>query len=210
MLFTSSKDTQFGDSNFHISQTENRLVREILKTYERTGNTVFPRVFKKAAEDREFEQRNSLTLEEFEYLMNAAKVRKAATQKFATKPDPAKKQNLLSVVGMVEAFQKISKSFESSSSLYFLTECQTYQLWITMLWVFVLSLNFVSYQLINLMYWFRVQLMLKQWRQQKFLQFPVSSQISLSLQKITFQFNLKAQSSSLKRYNLKITARRCS
>ena len=69
MPFTSSKDSQFGDCYFDISQTEKRLVRSTLKTYERTGTDVFLKLFKKAAQDYEFEQRFSLALEEFGNLL---------------------------------------------------------------------------------------------------------------------------------------------
>ena len=72
MPFTSSKDTQFGDCYFDISQTEKRLVRATLKTYEGTGTYVFLKFFKKAAEDCEFEQKISLTLEEFGNLVKKA------------------------------------------------------------------------------------------------------------------------------------------
>ena len=59
MPFTSSNVTQFGDCYFDISQSEKRLVRATLKTFERTGTYVFLKLFEKAAEDYEFEQRNS-------------------------------------------------------------------------------------------------------------------------------------------------------
>ena len=72
MPFTSSKDPQFGDCYFDFSQTEKRLVRATLKTYERTGTYVFLKFFKKAAEDYEFEQRFSLTLEEIGNLVKKA------------------------------------------------------------------------------------------------------------------------------------------
>ena len=94
MPFTSSKDTQFGDCYFDISQTEKRLVRATLKTYERTGTYVFLKLFKKAAEDYEFEQRISLTLEEFGNLVKKAeKIREAAATQ-DSKPPPAKKQKI--------------------------------------------------------------------------------------------------------------------
>ena len=94
MPFTSSKDTQFGDCYFNISQTEKRLFWATLKTYERTGTYVFRKLFKKAAEDYEFEQRISLTLEEFGNLVKIAeKIRESATQDSPSKPHPAKKQN---------------------------------------------------------------------------------------------------------------------
>ena len=93
MPFNSSKDTQFGDCYFDICQTEKRLVRATLKTYERTGTYVFLKLFKKAAEDYKFEQRISLTLEEFGNLVKeAGKIRESATQDSPSKPSPAKKQ----------------------------------------------------------------------------------------------------------------------
>ena len=72
MLFTSSKDTQFGDCYFDISQKEKSLFRATLKPYERTGTNVSLKLFKKAAEDYEFEQRISLTLEKFGNLVKEA------------------------------------------------------------------------------------------------------------------------------------------
>ena len=86
--------TQFGHCYFDISQTEKRLVRATLKTYERTATYVFLKLFKKAAEDYEFEQRISLTLEVFGSLVKKAeKIREPATQDSQPKPPPAKKQN---------------------------------------------------------------------------------------------------------------------
>ena len=93
MPFTSSKDTQFGNCYFEISQTEKRLVGATLKTYDRTGTYVFLKLFKKAAEDYEFEQRICLTLEEFGNLVKEAeKIRESATQDSPSKPPPAKEQ----------------------------------------------------------------------------------------------------------------------
>ena len=93
MPFTSSKITHFGDCYFDISQTEKRLVRATLKKYERTGTYVFLKLFKKAAEDYEFEQRVSLTLEDFEVIVKKdEKIREATTEDSPSKPPPAKKQ----------------------------------------------------------------------------------------------------------------------
>ena len=93
MPFTSSKDKQFVDCYFDVSQTEKRLVKATLKTYERIGTYVFLKLFKKAAEDYEFEQEISLTLEKFENLVKKAeKIREAATQDFPSKPSPEKKR----------------------------------------------------------------------------------------------------------------------
>ena len=63
MPFTSTKDTEFGDCYFDISKTDKGLIRATLKTYERTGIFVFLKLFKKATDYSEFEQRISLTLE---------------------------------------------------------------------------------------------------------------------------------------------------
>ena len=65
MPFTFTKDTEFGDCYFDISKSDKRLIRAMLKTYERTGTYEFLKLFKKTAEEYEFEQRNSLTLQEF-------------------------------------------------------------------------------------------------------------------------------------------------
>ena len=95
MLFTSSKDTQFGDCYFGICQIGKRLVSATLKTYERTGTHVFLKLFKKTAEDYEFEQRISVSIEKFDNLVNKAeRIREAATQDSPLKPPPAKKQKL--------------------------------------------------------------------------------------------------------------------
>ena len=69
MPFNSSKDTQFGDCYFDVSQTEKRLVNATLKPYERIGTYVILKLFKKAAEDYKFEQGFFLTLEKFENLV---------------------------------------------------------------------------------------------------------------------------------------------
>ena len=120
MLFTSSKDTLFGNCYFDISQTETRLVRATLKTYERTGTYVFLKLLKKAAEDYEFEQRISLTLEEFGNLVKKAeKIREAAATQ-DSKPPPAKKQKFdqcsrgggSNVWVLSQLFQTISKAVQ--------------------------------------------------------------------------------------------------
>ena len=59
MPFTSTKDTEFGDCYFDISKTDQPLIRAKLKTNERTRTYVFLKLFKKATEDYEFEQRIS-------------------------------------------------------------------------------------------------------------------------------------------------------
>ena len=69
MPFTSTKDTEFGGCYFDISKTDKRLIRATVKTYERTGTYVFLKLFKKAESDYEFQQRVSLTVQEFENLI---------------------------------------------------------------------------------------------------------------------------------------------
>ena len=96
MPFTSTKDTEFGDCYFDISKTDKRLIRATLKTYERTGTYVFLKLFKKATDDYEFEQRISLTLGEFENLVSSAsKIKNSvADQQSWPKPLPAKKPKI--------------------------------------------------------------------------------------------------------------------
>ena len=47
MPFTSTKDTEYGDSYFNVSKTDKRLIRATLKIYEKTGTYVFLKLFKK-------------------------------------------------------------------------------------------------------------------------------------------------------------------
>ena len=88
MPFTSTKDTEFGDCYFDISKTDKRLIRATVKTYERTGTYVLLKLFKKAESDYEFQQRVSLTVQEFENLIEKSA---ELTQEESTKPPPAKK-----------------------------------------------------------------------------------------------------------------------
>ena len=96
MPFTSTKDTEFGDCYFDNSKTDKRLIRATLKTYERTGTYVILKLFKKATDDYEFEQRLSLTLGKFQNLFNSAsKIQNsAADQQSSPKPPPAKKPKI--------------------------------------------------------------------------------------------------------------------
>ena len=92
--FTSTEDTEFGDCYFDISKTDKRLIRATVKTYERTGTYVFLKLFKKAESDYEFQQRVSLTVQEFENLIEkSADIRPQFTQEESTKPPPAKKNH---------------------------------------------------------------------------------------------------------------------
>ena len=94
MPFTSTKDTEFGDCYFDISKTDKRLIRATVKTYERTGSYVFLKLFKKAESDYEFQQRVSLTVQEFENLIEkSADIRSQFTEEESTKPPPAKKNH---------------------------------------------------------------------------------------------------------------------
>ena len=96
MPFTSTKDTEFGDCYFDISKTDKGLIRATLKTYERTGTYVFLKLFKKATEEYEFEQRISLTLGELENLFSSASKlqNSVADQQSAAKPPIAKKPKI--------------------------------------------------------------------------------------------------------------------
>ena len=96
MSSTSTKDTEFGDCYFDISKTDERLIRATVKTYERTGNYVFLKLLKKAESDYEFQQRVSLTVQEFENLIEkSADIRSQFTEEESTKPPPAKKTTIL-------------------------------------------------------------------------------------------------------------------
>ena len=79
MPFTAEKDAEFGDVHFDVSKSEKRLVRATSKAYEKTGSYVFLILFKKAEHAYEFQQRITLTLEEFEKLMKKSpKIRSTA------------------------------------------------------------------------------------------------------------------------------------
>ena len=99
-LLTTTKDTDFGDCYFDVSKTNKRLVRATLKTYEKTGTYVFLKLFKKTAEDYEFEQRISLTLQEFGSLVNTAEkilesvVQEMSAKDCSTKPPPIERPKL--------------------------------------------------------------------------------------------------------------------
>ena len=69
MLFTASKDKEYGDCYFDISITEKKLTGSTLKTYENTGTNVVSRLYKRKDKEYEFEQGISLTTEEFDKIM---------------------------------------------------------------------------------------------------------------------------------------------
>ena len=101
MPFSATKDSEFGNSYSDISKTEKRLIRATLKTYEKTGTYVFLKLFKKVDDDYEFQQRLSLTTEEFDnFIKKAPKIRETfplSSQEAESKsktdgPSPAKKR----------------------------------------------------------------------------------------------------------------------
>ena len=117
MPFTSTKDTEFGDCYFDISNTDKRLIRATLKTYERTKTYVFLKLFKKTAEEYEFEQRISLTLQEFGNLVNTAEKILESEEKSTKdcsknrKRPPNKNPNFNTRARMVEAMYERSASY---------------------------------------------------------------------------------------------------
>ena len=96
MLFTSNKDTEFGDCFFDISKTDKRLIGAALKTSERTGTYVFLKLLEKATDDYKFEQRLSLTLGEFEDLVSSARKiqNSVADQQSSPQPTLVKKPKI--------------------------------------------------------------------------------------------------------------------
>ena len=97
MPFSATKESEFGDSYYDISKTGKCLIRA---SYEKTGTYVFLKLFKKVEDDYEFQQRLSLTTEEFHKLIKKApKIREnfpISSQEAESKsktdgPSPAKK-----------------------------------------------------------------------------------------------------------------------
>ena len=99
MPLTSTKDTEFGDCYFDDSNTDKRLIRATLKTYERTRTYVFLKLFKITAEEYEFDQRILLTLQEFGNVVKTAEDILESEEKSAkdssTKQPPNKRPKLL-------------------------------------------------------------------------------------------------------------------
>ena len=76
MPFSATKDSEFGDSHYDISKTEKPFIRATLKTIENTVTYVSLNLFKKVDDDYKFQQRLSLTTEEFAKLIKkASKIR---------------------------------------------------------------------------------------------------------------------------------------
>ena len=91
MPFTSTKDTEFGNCHFAFSKTDKLLIRAMLKTYERTGLYVLLKLFKKAAEEYLFEQRNSQNRQEFGCFVNTLqKILESVVQEKSAKDCSAK------------------------------------------------------------------------------------------------------------------------
>ncbi len=88
MQLTLDSDAHFGDSYVDISQTDKRLVRATVKTFESGGTYVFLKLFKKI-ESGEFisQQRIGLTSSEWEdlltktHLINCSKKESKAKRK---------------------------------------------------------------------------------------------------------------------------------
>ena len=75
--------------------------------YEKTGNYVFLKLFKKAESDYEFQQRVSLTVQEFENLVEkSGDILSWFTEEESTKPPAAKKPS----------FQQKSEEISKTSS----------------------------------------------------------------------------------------------
>ena len=92
MPFTSTKDTDFGNGYSDFFKTDKRLIRATVKMYERTGTYVFLILFKKAESEYQFQQRVSLTVQEFENLIEkSGDIRSWFKEEESTKPPAAKK-----------------------------------------------------------------------------------------------------------------------
>ena len=75
------------------------MIRATIKSYEKTGNYVFLKLFKKAEHNYEFQQRITLTLEEFEMLIKKSPIIRSTANNsndtdITAKVSPAKKQKL--------------------------------------------------------------------------------------------------------------------
>ena len=95
MPLTADKDAEFGDVYFEISRTEKRLIRATVKSYENTGAYIFLKLFKKVDKEYELQQRNTLTLDEFELLSAkiwSAVVRTATENDHGNKAPAAKRR----------------------------------------------------------------------------------------------------------------------
>ena len=92
-----------------------RLVRATLKTYERTRTYAFLKLFKKTAEENEFEQSFSLALQELENLVNTAEkileTEEKSAKDFSTKPPPKKGLNFNTKARIAEAMYEQSPNF---------------------------------------------------------------------------------------------------
>ena len=120
MLIISLKEAKFGYCYFDISQAKKRLVRAILRTYERTRTDVF----KKAAEEYEFEQRISLTIDKFGILVKKEEKYAQLQRKIPVKITPRKKQKLdqCSKDGVIK-FSALSQLFQTVSKAVQIFNC---------------------------------------------------------------------------------------
>ena len=114
MRFTSTKDTECRDCYFDVSKTDKRLIRATLKNYEKTGTYVFLKLFKKAAEEYEFEQRISLTLQEFGSLVNRVEKTLESEEKSAK----TVQQNRHQIKGLSSRARMVEAMYERSTSYF--------------------------------------------------------------------------------------------
>ena len=66
------KDAEYSDNHIDVSKTEKRLVRISSKNYEQTGTYISLKLFKRAANEREFQFSQSVTvsLDEFQAIID--------------------------------------------------------------------------------------------------------------------------------------------
>ena len=121
MPFTAERDAEFGDAHFDVSKSEKRLIRTTVKTYDKTGTYIFLKLFKKVGQEFEFQQRITLTLEEFEKLSKKnGKIRSAAngnTENDSTLKAPfAKKPKLNKKTTNTNSLNNLKSSIENGKS----------------------------------------------------------------------------------------------
>ena len=69
--FTATIDSEFGDSFLDVSKTQRRILRVTTKTYQTTGTNICIKLFKKGSDEEYYiDQRISLTVPEFQELIN--------------------------------------------------------------------------------------------------------------------------------------------
>ena len=154
MPYTSTKDTEFGDCYFVISKTDKRLIGATLKTFQRTGTYVFLKLFEKTAEEYEFQQRISLTLQEFVNSLNTAEnileSEEQSAKDCSSKPLPNKRPKLQHEIKYGGSnIYTFSKLFQIISATIYIQNCcskanRHYEFWLIMQFVLTLSLSFAK------------------------------------------------------------------